>query len=239
MSEDLVRTRGRGHPAMTGIGAKQKESKITTSGGPGHLSTNLYEEGTQARNTLGLILVLNPFHHVRAQSISNSKETSSVNLCLPSIRSEASLAIVLERNLEVAIAALTEMFTGNIHTLMALHNSPSVLKPTRVRVPKPKPFGGPKNAMELENSFELWSTTSSCSCPRRGSSEPNHHVPHRRYHALVEDKGHRQLETSPWKALRKFKHTIVLECVKQFSSLMLDINNMPKEDKHFNFMTEL
>ncbi|ERM97129.1 hypothetical protein AMTR_s00126p00075370, partial [Amborella trichopoda] len=129
-----------------------------------------------------------------------------------------------------------------------LNNSPSVLQPTRVRVPKPKPFGGARIAKELENSFELWSTASSCPCPRGRSSEPNHHVLHRRCHALVENKGHRRrLKTFPcflenlkelkeqllprnasWtvgKALRKLKHATVLVCVKQFSSLMLDINN--------------
>ncbi|ERN17790.1 hypothetical protein AMTR_s00047p00151040 [Amborella trichopoda] len=101
------------------------------------------------------------------------------------------------RDLEVVIAALTDMFKGNLDTLMALNNFPSVLKPTRVRAPKPKPFGGARSTKELDNSFELWSTTSSCSCLREGSSEPNHHAPHRRCHALVEDKSHRRLDTSP------------------------------------------
>ena len=41
-------------------------------------------------------------------------------------------------------------------------------------------------------------------------------------------------------ALKRLKHTrSVREYIKEFSSLMLDINNMLEEDKLFNFMSGL
>ena len=41
-------------------------------------------------------------------------------------------------------------------------------------------------------------------------------------------------------SLKRLKHTcIVREYVKEFSSLMLDINNMSEEDKLYNFIFRL
>ena len=41
-------------------------------------------------------------------------------------------------------------------------------------------------------------------------------------------------------AQKRLRHTgSVTDCVKEFSSLMLDIKNMSEEDKLFNFMSEL
>lgn len=42
------------------------------------------------------------------------------------------------------------------------------------------------------------------------------------------------------KALKKLKHTVtVKDYIKEFNSLMLDVHNMSKEDKLFNFFSSL
>ena len=139
--------------------------------------------------------------------------------------------------------------------------------PSKIRVPDPKPFGGNRDAKELENfvwdveqyfkaskvpgaeqvslasmflagDAKLWWRTRVADDQAAGRQS---------IATWSEMKKELQAQFLPhntaWiarEALKKLKHTgSVREYVKAFSSLMLDIHNMSEEDKLFNFMSGL
>ncbi|KAK4382005.1 hypothetical protein Sango_2915600 [Sesamum angolense] len=86
---------------------------------------------------------------------------------------------------------------------------------SKVKVLDPKPFGGACSAKELENF--LWDMETYFQAAR---------IP--------------EAEKLARESLRKLKHAgTVRDYVKEFSSLMLDVRDMPEEDKLFNFLSGL
>ncbi|XP_044481390.1 uncharacterized protein LOC123207965 [Mangifera indica] len=138
---------------------------------------------------------------------------------------------------------------------------------SKLKVPEPKPFGGSRNAKELENF--LWDMDQYFKAARVAKEEQVTITAMYLagdaklwWRTRMEDDasaGRPKIESwevlkrelkeqflpqnSAWVAretLKKLKHTSsVREYVKEFSSLMLDIKNMSEEDKLFNFVSGL
>ncbi|XP_044510183.1 uncharacterized protein LOC123228802 [Mangifera indica] len=138
---------------------------------------------------------------------------------------------------------------------------------SKLKVPEPKPFGGSRNAKELENF--LWDMDQYFKAARVAEGEQVTITAMYLagdaklwWRTRMEDDasaGRPKIESwevlkrelkeqflpqnSAWVAretLKKLKHTSsVREYVKEFSSLMLDIKNMSEEDKLFNFVSGL
>ena len=140
-------------------------------------------------------------------------------------------------------------------------------KESKLRVPEPKPFHGARDAKEIENF--LWDMESYFSAARVPDDEKvsltsMYLVGDAKLWwrtRLNEDASANRPKIDTWEALKKelkdqflpcntgwvareslkkLKHTgTVRDYVKQFSSLMLDIQNMSEEDKMFNFLSGL